>query len=82
MGKDADAGKDGRQEKKGATEDEMVGWYNQLNEHEFEPTLGDAEGQGSLACYSPQGSRVGHDLVTEQQKVGTAYQEPYNLNIH
>ena len=30
-------------------QDEMVGWHHQLNEHEFEPTLGDAEGQGSLA---------------------------------
>ena len=28
--------------------------------------LGDGEGQGSLACCSPQGHGVGHDLVTEQ----------------
>ena len=27
-------------------EDELVGWHHQLNEHEFEPTLGDSEGQG------------------------------------
>ena len=33
----------------GATEDEMVGWYHQLNGHESELTLGDGEGQGSLA---------------------------------
>ena len=33
--KDSDAGKDWRQEKKGMTEDEMVGWHNQLNGHEF-----------------------------------------------
>ena len=39
--------------KKGATEDEMVGWYHQLNEHEFEQTPGDSEGQGSLVCCSP-----------------------------
>ena len=31
----------------------MVGWHHQLNAHEFEQTSGDAEGQGSLACYSP-----------------------------
>ena len=31
------------------TEDEMVGWHHQLNGHEFEQTLGDSEGQGSLA---------------------------------
>jgi len=35
-GKDPDAGKDWRQEKKGATEDEMVGWHHWLNGHEFE----------------------------------------------
>ena len=35
------------------TEDEMVGWHHQLNGHEFEQTLGDREGQGSLACCSP-----------------------------
>ena len=35
------------------TEDEMVGWHHQLNGHEFEQTLGDGEGQGSLACCSP-----------------------------
>ena len=34
--KDPDAGKDWRQEEKGMTEDEMVGWHHQLNEHEFE----------------------------------------------
>ena len=32
------------------TEDEMVGWYHQLNGHEFEQTLGDGEGQGNLLC--------------------------------
>ena len=34
--KDPDAGKDWRQEEKGMTEDEMVGWYYRLNVHEFE----------------------------------------------
>ena len=53
IGKDADAGKDWGQEEKGVTEDEMAGWHHWLNEHEFEQTLGDGEGQGSLACYSP-----------------------------
>ena len=36
IGKDPDAGKDLRQEKKGMTEDEMVGWYHQLYGHEFQ----------------------------------------------
>ena len=35
------------------TEDEMVGWHHQLNGHESEQTLGDSEGQGSLAHCSP-----------------------------
>ena len=34
--KDSDAGKDWRQEEKGMTEDEMVGWHHRLNGHEFE----------------------------------------------
>ena len=56
IGKDPDAGKDWRQEEKGTTEDEMVGWHHQLNEDEFEQTLGDGKGQGSLACCSLWGS--------------------------
>ena len=49
------------------TEDEMIGWHHQLNGHEFEQTLGDSEGQRSLACYSPWGRKIGHHLATEQQ---------------
>ena len=55
-GIDLDAGKDWRQEK-GETEDEMVGWHYQLNGPKFEKALGDGEGQGSLACYSPWGRK-------------------------
>ena len=55
--KDPDAGKDWRQEEKGTTEDEMVGWHHWLNGHEFEQTLGDDEGQGGLACCSPWGHK-------------------------
>ena len=39
------------------TEDEVVGWHHQLHGHEFEQTLGDSEGQESLACYSPWGHK-------------------------
>ena len=35
------------------TEDKMVGWHYQLNGDKFEQTLGNGEGQGSLACCSP-----------------------------
>ena len=51
---DLDSGKDRRQEEKGTTEDEMVGWHHRLNGHEFEQAPGDGDGQGSLACCSPR----------------------------
>ena len=54
-------GKIERQEEKGTTEDEMVGWHHRLNEHEFEQAPGFGDGQGSLVCCSPWGHRVGHD---------------------
>ena len=51
------AGSNGGQKEKGTTEDEMVGWHHRLNEHEFEQTLGDSEGQRSLVCCSPWGHK-------------------------
>ena len=42
-------------QKKGATEDEMIGWHHHLNGHEFEQTPGDSEIQRSLACCNPWG---------------------------
>ena len=53
IGKDLDAGKDWRQEEKGMTKDEMVGWHHCLNGHEFEQTLGVGDVQGSLVYCSP-----------------------------
>ena len=44
--KDPDAQKDGRQEEKGMTEDEMVGWHHRLNEHDFEQASGVGDRQG------------------------------------
>ena len=55
--KDPDAGKDWRQEEKGMTEDEMVGWHHRLSGHEFKQVLGIGQGQGSLACCSPWGHK-------------------------
>ena len=57
IGKDPDARNNWRQEEKGTTEDEMVGWHHRLSGHEFEqaPVVGD--GQGSLACCSPWGPK-------------------------
>ena len=65
IGKDPDAGKDWRQEEKGTTEDEIVGWHHWLNEHEFGWTPGVSDGQRSLGCCSPWGSQtVRHDWAT------------------
>ena len=50
-------GKDWRQKEKGMTEDEMVGWHHQLDEHEFEKALEVGNGQGSLPCCSPWGCK-------------------------
>jgi len=55
IGKDSDAGKDWGQKEKGMTEDEMAGWYHQLDGREFEWTLGVGDGQGGLACCSSWG---------------------------
>ena len=63
-GKDPDAGKDWRQEEKGTTEDEMVGWHHWLNGHEFEQALGVGDEQRSLACCSPLGRKESD--MTEQ----------------
>ena len=56
-GKDPDDRTDWRQEEKGTTEDEMVGWSHQLNGHEFEQTLGIDDRQGNLVCCSPWGHK-------------------------
>ena len=44
------------------TESEMVGWHHQLNGHELEPTPGDSEAQGNLACCRPEGGKESHRL--------------------
>ena len=63
--KDPDAGKDWRQEEKGMTEDEMVGWHHWLEGHEFDQFPGVFDGQGGLACCSLWDLRVRHNLATE-----------------
>ena len=52
-GKDPDTGKDWRQEEKGTTENNKVGWHHRLNGYEFEQTSGDSGSQGSPGCFSP-----------------------------
>ena len=76
--KDPDAGKDWRQEDKGTTEDEMVGWYYWLNEHEFEQSPRDCGGQGSLVCCSPWGHKQSD---TTEWLNGNNHQKYKYLNI-
>ena len=67
VGKDPDAAKNWRQEEKGVTEDEMVGWHPLLNGHEFEQAPGDSTGKpGVLQSMGLQ--RVGHNWVSEHQQ--------------
>ena len=56
-GKDPDAGKVWGQEEKGTTEDEMAGWHQRLNGHEFGWTLGVGDGQGGLVCCNSWGCK-------------------------
>ena len=57
IGKDPNSGKDWRQEEKGTTEDETIGWHHWYDGHEFEQAPGIGNGQGSLACCSPRGHK-------------------------
>ena len=51
-----------------STESVVVGWHHSLNEHEFEQTPGESEGQGSLVHSCLWGCRVTRDLATKQQQ--------------
>ena len=78
-GKDPDVGKDWRQEEKGMSEDEMVGWHHWFNGHEFGQAPGDGEGQGTLESMRLQ--RVGHNWMTEQQQI-TQKTSAWPLKMH
>ena len=70
IGKDSDAGKDWRWEKKGSTEDEMIGWHRRLNEHECKLWREwRTEKPGMLQSMGSQS--VGHDWATENQLQNT-----------
>ena len=78
-GKDLDAGRGWGQEEKGTTEDEMVGWHQRLEGHEFEQALGVGDGQGSLACCSPWGHKELDS--TEQLNVASKWQSKSNKTL-
>ena len=61
--KDPDAGKDWRQEEKGMTEDEIVGWHHWLSGHESVQAAGVDDGQRHLGCCSPRGHK--ESVMTE-----------------
>ena len=76
IGKDPEAGKDWRQEEKGTTEDELVGWHHQLNGQEFEQAPGVVDRQGSLTCSSPWGRE---ELDTTEQLNWTELRHYFRL---
>ena len=57
IGKDADAGRDWRQEEKGMIQDEMAWWHHGLDGRESEWTPGDGDAQGGLACCNSWGRK-------------------------
>ena len=78
MGKDPDAGKDWGQEERGTTKDEMLWWHHRLNEHEFEQTPCDSEGQGRLVCCSPWGYKESDTMWRPKNKIYIIF--PFQLN--
>ena len=79
--KDPDAWKDWRQEEKGTTEDEIVGWHHQLDGHKFEQALGGDDGQGSLACCSPWGHKES-DTTEQPNWIGPSVTLVVSLTNH
>ena len=68
----------GGQEEKGTTEDEMAGWHQRLDGHEFEYTPGVCDGQGGLACLDSWGHK---ESDTTEWLNWTEYSLNHNYNI-
>ena len=65
----------------------MVGWHHRLNGHEFEQTLGDSKGQGSLACCSPWGGNesdmtewLNNNKIQNEEQYGQRKQKKPSVN--
>ena len=67
IGKDPDAGKGWRQEEKGMTEDEMVGWHYWLNGHEFEQAQEIGDGKPGILVHGVTKSRTWLSDWTDSQ---------------
>ena len=80
-GKDPDAGKDWRQEEKGMTKDETVGWHHRLDGHDCEQALGVGDCQGGLACCSPWG-RKDSDMTEQLNWTDSWFPLLYSRNQH
>ena len=77
IGKDHHPGKDWRQEEKGQTEVEMVGWHHQLNGYEFERALGRWWWTGRLGMLQSMGLQtVGHNWATEHHTLRLHHPRP------
>ena len=86
IGKDPDAEKDWREEEKGTTEDEMVGWHHRLDGHKFEQAPRDGDGQGRLVCCSLWGLKMS-DMTerlnwTELNHLQTTQFLKYTVNLN
>ena len=74
-------GKDGRQEEKGTTENEMVGYNHGLKGHDFYQAPGERRGQKPGVLQSMGSQRVRDDLATEQQQQWGGEQRPTGLSV-
>ena len=81
IGKDPDAEKDRRQEKETA-EGEMVRSHQRLNGHEFEQTLRDSKGQGSLVCCIPWGCKESGTTWKLKQKSISVFKMHIMMKIY
>ena len=59
----------------------MIGWHHRLNGHEFEQTLGDSNGQGSLECCSPQGHKKSDTTDSMNDNKGGYVSQPERSSL-
>ena len=81
IGEEPDAGKDWRQEEKGLTEDETVGWHLQLDWRESQRALGVGDGQESLACCRPWGRKELDTIEWLNWTDGVLYSYFHSINV-